>query len=457
MSAAEVLPPPSRALWRRDDPEVVENGVDDKGRPRLRVIKGGMWPHQRAWWQLPNFVKLLVTGFGGGKTVALCKRGIALALHNAPAPHGLVSPTYAQARRTIIPTMDALLTGLSRREPSFRWRFHQLLKEWQIHYRHPTRGPLLATVQLYSGEDPSALRGPNLGSVGIDEPFLQEYEVFTQMNARTRHVAARQHEIDLTGTPESLNWGYELAEGELRGAHDVGVIHGSTRSNLLLAGAYADRLDAQYASHERAAYVEGQFVNLSTGLVYYGFQKDRNLRHVDMPNGAQLGAGMDFGSSSNYASMAGVPFWHTADGRMHVLEAHEQQTSDTPFMAGTLRDRFPDLFDVFPDASGRSRQSATGGSDFVTLGERGFTVNAPNANPDRRERYNRVNAMLESGRLTIEPDGEGCRLLVRYLQQYAHATMAKQKQMSHLLDALGYPVCYLFPAEDPHTRSVSLH
>ena len=36
--------------------------------PIYKIDLSLMLPHQRAFWQLPNFIKLLVGGYGCGKT-----------------------------------------------------------------------------------------------------------------------------------------------------------------------------------------------------------------------------------------------------------------------------------------------------------------------------------------------------------------------------------------------------
>ena len=91
-------------FWRMDDPVLDANG---------QVVCGGMFDHQREWWNLPNFIRGLVTGYGGGKTMALAKRMIALALHNAPVTVVTVSPTYPMARTTIVESIRELLDGRS--------------------------------------------------------------------------------------------------------------------------------------------------------------------------------------------------------------------------------------------------------------------------------------------------------------------------------------------------------
>lgn len=80
-----------------DDPELADDGS---------IARGGMFPHQRQWWELPNFIRGLVTGYGGGKTLALAKRMIWLAIKNAPVPVVTVSPSYPFALTTIVQTLD---------------------------------------------------------------------------------------------------------------------------------------------------------------------------------------------------------------------------------------------------------------------------------------------------------------------------------------------------------------
>ena len=41
-------------LWREDPP--VQN---DEG----EIIKGGMFGHQKDWWNLPNYIKALIAGY----------------------------------------------------------------------------------------------------------------------------------------------------------------------------------------------------------------------------------------------------------------------------------------------------------------------------------------------------------------------------------------------------------
>jgi hypothetical protein len=421
-------------FWTKKQPRRDRDGL---------VVRGGMWEHQKQWWELDTFIKALVGGFGCGKTLVLGKRMISLALQNAPCPVATVSPSFPIARHTIIPTIQELLSGKeSKFGRAFWWRYNRSTHEFKIRYHGRE-----ASIICYSGDNPLSLRGPNLAAVGIDEPFLQDEDVFHQMIARVRHPLAKHLEMCLTGTPEQLNWGYDLCQGELRDRHDVGLVHASTRKNLALDPDYVGRLEASFAEKAADAYIEGRFVNLGSGLVYYPFSPMDNVCSRPMPRGARLGCGMDF----NVDPMAAIVFW-VKGNHIHFFHETEQRNCGSEEMADYLTEEFGNqLVDIYPDPSGRYRHTNDiGKSDFYNLEKSGYTVYAHSDHPRVRDRENAVNGKLRSrdGRVTATID-PSCKKLIKYLSLYSHELKQKPKQvaMSHLIDAMGYPVEYLFPVD----------
>jgi len=438
-------PAAHQPFWRKEDPVFDGDG---------RLVLGGMFEHQRKWWDLPNFIKVLVAGYGAGKTMVGAKWAIASALHNAPAPVGVVSPTFPLARHTTIATIRDLLVGKrSLYGAQLLQKENKSSHEFDIKFkgRH-------AKIIVYSGEDPSALVGPNLGSAWLDEPFLMQEQVFKQMIARVRHPDARVKEIRMTGTPEQLNWGYDLCMGETQERHDVGLVQASTRANLSLDPLYVGRLLGAFTNRAADAFVDGQFVNLSEGTVYYAFKAlggdDSNVQNLPIPETAELGVGMDF----NVNPFAFVVFWFAA-GHIHVFDEYELPNADTQYACTLLRQKYVDdetretkqkLHTVYPDASGNARRTSSphGKTDFNYITEAGFEVDAPAANPLIRDRENIVNGRLRpvSGPvcLTVSPK---CKKLIKALSVVSHENKntAEQKAMSHILDAFGYPVARKFP------------
>lgn len=426
-------------FWRKDLPQLNRHN---------QVEKGGMWKHQLDWWNLPNFIKALITGYGGGKTFIGAKRAIAMSLHNAPSPFVSVSPSYKMAKRTVIPAIKALLDGKATLE-NLTYKYHKTDHEFKIYCRGRE-----AIIWIASGDDPDSLRGPNVGAALIDEPFIQKEDVFTQMIARVRDPIAKIKEINLTGTPETLNWGYEICEGERKDNYDLGIVHASTRENLALATEYADTLEKALTDEASAAYVDGQFMNLQTGIVYYGFNKNRNVKEFEDPGG-ELMVGMDF----NVDPMAAVIFWINND-HMHFMEEIELRNADTEYMCSYLIEKYRyksgklkgqcRIRKIFPDATGNNRSTkAPGGkTDYYYIKKAGFEIDAPHKNPLIRDRENACNGKLapKEGGITITISNN-CKKLIGYFLRYNHAEKHKkdQKAMSHLIDAFGYPVHRLFP------------
>ena len=452
------------SFWRKDTPIIQQT---DEG---PKVIRGGMFPHQVAWWDLPNFVKGLVTGYGGGKSLTLYKRAIASALQNAPAPVIICLPSYPMARMITIPAMEELLDGkqslLGRR--AFKWDFRGIAPlRFRIWYRGRE-----ATIWVLSSEKPRALVGPNVAAVYMDEPFIQPYLAFDKLQSRVRHPAARSKEICLAGTPEQLNWGYDLFRGELSERFDTGLVQASTTANLALGPEYAERLLAGYDEETAAAYVGGEFRNLAKGRIYFGFEESRNVVPDDqvllpqgvnmvqgpggfpIPVGARLGLGMDF----NVNPMAFCVFWYT-DWHIHYLWEQEIPNADTAYACQVVREKFGGpqfLEDSFPDpACNQRKTSATGGkTDGKILQSFGFALYHRRAHPTRRDRYNAANACFRPAvnpqlpRATVSPN---CKKLIAALSEYTDSNRNTEegKKLSHILDAATYAPEYLFGLERP--------
>lgn len=444
MSAAAGTP--KRAtFWREDDPELDAAGI---------VTRGGMWQHQRDWWHLPNFIRGLVTGYGGGKTMQMGKRMVWLALHNAPVPVITVSPSYPMAQTTIVQTIDELLDGRCTIERGMRYRLFRS-QPYRFVVTLPDRE---ATILCMSGEHPDRLKGSNVAAAGIDEPFIQDKAVFDQVVARIRHPMAKRRELNLTGTPEGVQgWGYDLFEGSLRKRYDVGVVQCSSRENRALPRDYVQRLESGFDEASQAAYVDGKFVNLSTNRVYHSFDPTVHVAEIEKPDCAELCVGIDF----NVNPMSWVVFWRHGE-HLHFVAENERPNSDAEEVAQQVRLDHPTVRNVYPDASGAQRSHAGGSggkggggkSAHQYLQDNGLVINARPSNPLLVDRRLAVNSSFRNGRITISRD---CPKLRNYLLAYTHDHAHKQshKAMSHLLDAFSYPIAYLFPVDRTAMRLVA--
>lgn len=436
----------SASFWTTEPPVFDEDG---------RMLQGGMWEGQKEWWNLPNQVKVLIGGYGAGKTISASKRAIALALHNSPAPVAVVSPTYSMAQDTVVVTIAELLDGKRTIHPGLTWQYKTNSSRFLIDF-YGRKG----TIIVYSGEKPDRLKGPNLGAAIIDEPFIQDKEVFDQMLARVRHPESRLREVCMTGTPEAQGaWGRDLIEGELGKNYDLGFVRLSTRQNKALDPSYVRSLLAAYDEKTAEAYIEGYFVTLDDGQVYYAFDRDRNIQELGIPHDIEyLGVGMDF----NVSPMTAAVFWIRGE-HMHVIKTYEQVNSDTETMCRTLLDDWSEwgLRNIYPDPAGKQRSTSgsAGRSDFDIIKRFGFKIHAPAKHTPIKDRYNAFNGKLQARNgiteLTFEPKSKsnplyGAQHCITAIENLTHANKTKKgpnggDRFTHITDALGYAVDYHFP------------
>lgn len=403
------------------------------------IDKSTFLPHQRKWWDLPNYIRLLVGGYGSGKTYIAALRAIYLSRLNSGLPGQLVSPTYRIAKRSIIPTIQEMLDGagisykLHRTDSEFR------IDNWDGH------------IWIGSGDEPDSLLGPNLAWAGIDEPFVMDKRVLDIILSRVRNPKAAHREIFMTGTPEELNWGYDLAMND-QGKYDIGVVLGSTRDNRYLPPEYLKTLLAGYSQEMIDAYIDGKFVNLLAGRVYKPFEREMHLApRPDLPEmKLPIVAGIDQNVDYMSAEIAyRGPDW------LHFFDEIRLSNSNTFDLAEVLKAKHPGIA-VYPDPAGRARSSSSTTSDHAILRLAGFQVYAHTAHPSHRDRTNAVNRLFRLDKVSIEP--EKCPHLVADLERNTWRSGSIDKRdlsMTHAGDGAGYLIEYLFPIRETKVEIVS--
>ena len=373
-----------------------------------------MLKHQLQFWDMPNRIVLLIGGYGSGKTYIGALKSIQMSYINRPIPQMYISPSHQLATKTIIVTLKEICN-----RAGLDYTYNQQRAEFKIHNWD-------GTIWFGSGDKPDSLRGPNIASAIIDEPFIQKREVFEQMIARVRHPEAAKSQIFLTGTPEQLNWGFNLANNK---EMDIGVIQASTLDNPHLPDDYKETLLKSYSKEQIDAYVHGKFVNLTQGRVYHEF--DRN-KHIQTRNDLQswdVGCGVDF----NVDQLSACIFRHTKD-EIHVEKEIRLKNAGTYDLAEQLKYIYPAI-KVYPDASGSARKTSAAHTDHDIMKMAGFQVLSPRANPPVKDRVNSVNRLLREGRLTV--DGR-CKYKMLDLEYVAIPLeeLTKNRLRSHLMNIL---------------------
>lgn len=397
---------------------------------------------QSQFLQLPHKFRAYVAGFGSGKTWVGCA-GICAHFWQWPGINqGYFAPTYPQIRDIFYPTMEEVAETMG-----LRVEINESNKELHFYEGRRYRG----TTICRSMEKPHTIVGFKIGNALIDE-----LDVMAQLKAQTawRKIIARmrynepglRNGIDVTTTPEGFKFVYQQFVKAVREKPSLsalyGLIQASTYDNAKnLPDDYIPSLRESYPPQLIDAYLDGQFVNLTSGSVYPNF--DRRLNHssaVEEEN-EPLHVGMDF----NVLNMTATINVIRDDLPITVNEL--TAVRDTPTMATMLKERFKDKghsVTIYPDASGQNTSSKNASeSDLSILKQAGFTIRVNNSNPAVRDRVNAVNAMIlnDKGERRWKINTDRCPVTTEALEQQAYDKNGepdKKTGHDHPNDAQGY-------------------
>lgn len=403
----------------------------------LDRIQSTLLPHQQAFCSDTVHRKLgLVCGFGAGKTHGLVAKAVSLAAQNVGYASALFEPVAPMLRDILERTMDDLLAEW---EIPFTFRVSPL-PEYTLTFAEGSHTILLRTMETWN-----RIRGQNLCAIGFDEADtapMRVAENATRM-ALARLRAGNIRQFYAATTPEGYGWAFQTFKRDAKA--DTRLIQAKTADNPYLPDDFIPSLIENYPPNLIEAYLNGAFVNLTTGTVYDRFNRDKHLKpDLRGPDEDEtILVGMDF-NVGNCNAVLGV-----RRGReLHVFD-EISGAHDTDGMAQELCRRYPDHRILgYPDASGKNRSTNSSRSDVAILASYGISNMSPSANPPIRDRVAAVQAALENGngqtRLWIHPR---CQKMVECLELQSYTDKGepdKEAGYDHLNDGLGYLVHRLF-------------
>ncbi len=421
----------------------------------LQRIQAGLHPRQLDFVQDQATDILGVSaGYGAGKTRGLCAKAVHLAIANQGFIGCVMEPT------------GPLIRDIWQND------FDNFLEEYEIPYSFRA-SPLPEYVLHLPGGDTKILCrsfenwtriiGLNLAWVLADELDTVEPRIadraFPKILGRLRSGNVRQ--FGAVSTPEGFRWMWKtFASDDAQGRTDRRLIRMRTIDNPYLPPDFIERLQANYDPQLLQAYLNGEFVNLTTGQVYGRFSRERHLQQLpilldrfgNLRTEGQEGVpaadesilvGMDFNVGNCNAVLA------VRRGRQLWVFDEVAGASDTDALAQEIRRRHPEARILgYPDASGANRSTNSARSDIAILASYDISNMSPSANPPIRDRVAAVQAALENGngetRLWIDPR---CKRTIECLELQSYDDKGQPDKASgydHMNDALGYLVHRLF-------------
>ncbi|MFP4104828.1 MAG: terminase large subunit domain-containing protein [Phycisphaerae bacterium] len=376
-----------------------------------------------------------------GKSETMAQAALIDASQGSDIVAGLYAPTFDLVRLITAPRIQAKLAD--------HGIVHRHNKAENVVY---TSSPGFGDFILRTMDNPERIVGYETYTAHADELDTLKTEharrVWNQIIARNRQ---RPKSLD---NPFNQASAYTTPEG-FKFCHDrwvanrgpsYAMVQAATYSNPYLPGDYIESLRESYPDELIDAYIEGRFVNLTTGTVYNAYDRDRCRSMERIKPGEPLFVGQDF----NVGAMASTVYvrrpngWHAVDQLTGIY--------DTPALIDTLSERYSGHeITVYPDASGASRKTVNAStSDIALLTQAGFRVRAPSKNPPVKDRIMAVNGALERGELWV--NDRACPDVASCLEQQAYDRNGepdKEGGFDHQNDATGYPIAYEMPIRKP--------
>jgi len=389
-----------------------------------------------------------IAGFGSGKSEIMSCAAMGDAAHSATALIGLYAPTYDLVRLITAPRICA---KLSEQGIPHKWN-----KSENVVY---TSWPRFGDFLMRTMDNPERIVGYETYRAHVDEidtlKTQKANEAWNKIVARNRQrpegIKRPFNRVSAYSTPEGFKfvynkWVKDPAEG-------YELFQAPTYSNPYLPDDYVDNLRATYPGELIEAYIEGRFVNLTSGSVYRSYDRETQRSNETLQPKEAIMLGMDF----NVGNMSACAFvlrglnWHCVD--------ELKGGADTPSMIATMKDRYAGHhITVYPDASGKNASSKGASlSDIGLLRQAGYAIRAKASNPRVKDRVLAVNMGFEGGRVYVNPDT--CPETSRCLEQQPYDKNGepdKTTGLDHQNDAFGYPIAYAMPVVKPTMTAAPL-
>ena len=424
---------------------------------------------------------LFVAGFGSGKSQGLCVSALNDLFNYPGANVAVYAPTYDLLHLIVMSYLEEMLTN-----GGFYYKLNN-----QSHMFHvdgfgkiicrsmdnPGRIVGYETFRAHCdeldilGESKARLawnkiiarnrqKVYKLNEHGKRIPLLDKNNEFVFKNG-VQMFETEMNKVSAYTTPEGFGFVYQrwVKEPDPKGLY--GIIRASTYSNEHnLPDDYIDTLISSYPSELIEAYINGEFVNLTSGRVYRKFDRVLNgSKEIVGSTGnllEELYVGMDFNVEHGAASIHVLRDSDQEDYEHQELHCVDQihESYDTDDTIRILNEKYPNNpIKIYPDATGKKRSSACGApsaTDLAKLNTAGFEVIVNYSNPLIKDRVNCVSAQICNGKqerhyfVNEDTAPDVCETLEKQVYD-ANGMPDKKTGLDHQGDGVGYLIVKMFP------------
>ena len=414
---------------------------------KMTLYQEDYLPHQWEFITSKKPINALVGGFGSGKTYAFLHKTFINHIkkrNDKDISNGwVIYPTYELAEELFVQPMREIL---ERNGINYTYNVQ----------KHKFKTPY-GVIKIYQLQKPQRIIGAELTYIGFDEFDVESWKNcdIAYKKAIGRMRGSEDCEVYIVTTPESFHYTHHQFVENFNDSKVL--IHAKTTDNPYLPDSYIDLIEANYDKSMLKAYRDGEFVNISALSTYHSFSRttgeQSNVKQCEYDRSQPVRIGLDY----NVDPMCAVLF-HTykTEPKVRIFDAialsHQGQGDLlTERMCAVIKDKYPNhQYIAYPDASGFQRHTSAMFSDIDLLKQAGFKVNVRKSNPPVTNRVNSVNKMLE-GNIIIDPR---CKALIQDLEKVTNKQGTRDidksnKLLTHMTDALGYAIEWLYPIIKP--------
>lgn len=312
--------------------------------------------------------------------------------------------------------------------------------------------PGYGEVLFRSMDKPERIVGYEVADSFFDEldimPMHKAEQVWIKAMGRNRQKRpdGKPNTMAVATTPEGFRFCYD--RWKRRPLPGYELHQAKTTDNPYLDPLYIESLKQNYPSNLLSAYIDGEFVNLTSGTVYRNYDRNAHRSNEQIQTREPLLIGMDF----NVQHMAATIYVQRQNGLHAVGELKD--ILDTPAMIKTIREKYSQhRIIVYPDASGNSRKSVgSNETDISLLKNAGFTIRAKSSNPSVKDRINATNKAFEDGWLHV--NDALCPTVAECFEQQSYDKNGEPDKTSgfdHQNDGSTYVVAYERPIKRHYT------
>jgi len=413
---------------------------------KIRINKGDYSPQQWKFLHGAATVKGFVGGMGSGKTYIFLRET-------------LLNHLFRKNKRgfsngwIIYPTLDLA-------EELFVSPFCEMLDRLKIPYIYNVSKHRFESqygkIKIYQMVKPQMIVGSELTYVGFDE-----FDVASWRNCETAFLKALGRlrgsgnvVLYIVTTPEGLHYTYKIFVTD-NPKNERLLVKAKTKDNPHLDPEYIKMLEANYPPRLLEAYLNGEFVNLTQGILYYNFERAKQAgKKLSINPQAELYLTCDF----NKAPME----WLVAQREGNIIKfvapisiKYDAKTKQAAEMfCQMFRNHGLKKVIVTGDASGQWESSRDYSSDYqiikevLELNSWQILFKVPTHNPSINNRVNLTTTLIHKDRLLID---ESClSLILDYEHVVGDGKGGKDKSnvtLTHASDAADYLINILYANE----------